>query len=125
MPPRFVEVVDVQAEASQSLAVLLARGVDLATALSYNVTDYLNSTNTTWLWERIAQYNNLTIDAVPAEWLTTLERLGVNTSAPEQYVPEGHARGYMLAALLLVVSREVYVHWRVKRLLRVHGIHAH
>ena len=42
--PRFVEVVDVSAEASSTIASLLASGESLAGRLAFNVSEYLNST---------------------------------------------------------------------------------
>ena len=124
MPARFVEVVDVSAEASSTIATLLARGGDLVGSLSFNVSDYLNATTADALWDTLTAYN-LSTDVLPADLGEALRAAGINVTAPEEYVPEGRARTYMLTSLALFVSREVYVRWRVARLLRGHGMHAH
>lgn len=124
MPPRFAEVVDVSAEASSTIAILLARGGDLAGQLSFNVGDYLNSTTADALWDTLAAYN-LSATSLPTDLGEALRAAGVNVTSPEEYVPDGRARTYLLASLALVVSREVYVRWRVSRLLRGHGMHSH
>lgn len=124
MPPRFAEVVDVSAEASSTIAALLARGGGLVSELSFNVSDYLNSTTADALWDTLAAYN-LTVDALPADLGAALRAAGINVTAPDEYVPEGRARSYMLTSLALLVSREIYVRWRVSRMLRGHGMHKH
>ena len=124
MPPRFVEVVDVSAEASSTIAMLLARGSGLVRDLSFNVSDYLNSTTADTLWETLAAYN-LTIDALPNDLGDALRAAGINVTSPEEYVPEGRARVYMVTGLTLLLTRELYVRWRVGRMLRGHGMHSH
>ena len=124
MPPRFVEVVDVSAEASSTIAMLLARGSGLVRDLSFNVSDYLNSTTADTLWETLAAYN-LTIDALPNDLGDALRAAGINVTSPEEYVPEGRARVYMVTRLTLLLTRELYVRWRVGRMLRGHGMHSH
>jgi len=124
MPPRFVEVVDVSAEASSTIATLLARGSGLVGHLSFNVSDYLNSTTADTLWETLAAYN-LTIDALPNDLGDALRAAGINVTSPEEYVPEGRARVYMITGLTLLLTRELYVRWRVGRMLRGHGMHSH
>ncbi|MGZ0213739.1 MAG: hypothetical protein ACKVI4_14805 [Actinomycetales bacterium] len=124
MPTRFVEVVDVGAEASSTVASILARGAGLAGKLSFDVTDYLNETTTDSLWQALAAYN-VTIDALPTDLGDALRAAGLDLTDPVEYVPEGRARTYMLTSLALVVTRELYVRWRVRRLLRGHGMHEH
>ena len=124
MPPRFVEVVDVAAEASASVAGLLASGHGLWGGLSFNLTDYLNESTTDALWEALAAYN-VSVDALPNDLGDALRAAGLNITASEEYVPEGRARAYMLTGLSLLLTREMYVRWRVSRLLRGHGMHAH
>ena len=124
MPPRFVEVVDVSAEATSTVAALLASGRGLVGQLSFNLTDYLNNTSTDALWAALAAYN-VSADALPADLGEMLRAAGLNITAPEEYVPEGRARTYFLTSLALFASRELFVRWRVRRMLRGHGMHAH
>jgi hypothetical protein len=124
MPPRFAEVVDVSAEASSTIATLLARGGDLVGRLSFNVSDYLNASTADALWDTLLAYN-LSVDTLPADLGEALRAAGINVTAPEEYVPEGRARTYFLTSLALFASRELYVRWRVSRMLRGHGMHAH
>lgn len=126
MPARFVEVVDVGAEATSTISTLLSRGQGLVGQLSFNVSDYLNNSNASaaLLWETLASYN-VTADLLPRDLGDALRAAGCNITAPEDYVPEGRARTYMLAGLTLLVTRELYVRWRVKRLLRQRGMHRH
>lgn len=125
MPTRFVEVVDVGAEASSTVASVLASGASLAGKLSFNVTDYLNDTTVDTLWQALAAYN-VSVDALPTDLGEALRVAGFNmTNLNQEYVPEGRARAYMLTSLALVLGRELYVRWRVKRLLRGHGMHEH
>jgi len=124
MPARFVEVVDVSAEASSTIATLLARGSGLVGQLSFNISDYLNGTTVDALWDTLAAYN-VSTDALPADLGEALRAAGIRVDAPEEYVPEGRARAYMLTGLALLMSRELYVRWRVSRMLRGHGMHSH
>jgi len=124
MPTRFVDVVDVGAEASSTVAWLMANGAGLAGTLSFNITDYLNETTVDSLLNAIAMYN-VSADALPTDLGQALRAAGLDVGAPAEYVPEGRARAYMLASLALLLTREVYVRWRVKRLLHGHGMHEH
>ena len=126
MPARFVEVVDVSAEAASTLSVLLTRGGGLVGNLSSALHDYINATNASTLWAALANYSNLTVDDMPTHWQTALQDMGMNvTLSPDELAPEGRARNYLLTALVLVVSRELFVRWRVGRMLRAHGVHKH
>ena len=120
--PRFVEVVDVGAEASSTLASLLAAGHGLVGKLSFNISDYINSTNPQALLDAFAQYN-LTIDALPVEYLAWAE--SINLTAHQDYVPVGRSRHYLLIGIAILVAREMYVRVRTTKLLRQHGIHPH
>lgn len=125
MPPRFVEVVDVTAEATSTIATLLARGSGLVGQLSFNASDYISSNaSITLLWETLAAYN-VSVDALPSDLGAVLRAAGVNMSAHEEYVPDGRARAYMLTGLTLLATREMFVRWRVNRLLRDCGTHSH
>ena len=120
--PRFVEVVDVGAEASSTLASLLAAGHGLVGKLSFNFTEYINSTNPQDLLIAFAKYN-LTIDALPAEYLEWAQ--SINLTAHQDYVPVGRSRHYLLFGIAILVVREMYVRVRTRKLLRQYGIHAH
>ena len=125
MPPRFVEVVDVGAEASSTIAALLARGGGLVGQLSFNVSDYFTTNaSAAALWEALAAYN-VSADALPRDLGDALRAAGINVTSPEDYVPEGRARTYMLTGLTLLVTRELFVRWRVMRLLWERGMHSH
>jgi len=124
MPPRFSEVVDVGAEASLTVAALLARGQGYVGQLSFNISDYITNTTSGAFASALERYN-LTLDAIPSDWGEALREAGLNLTAPEEYVPEGTALTYLLTALALFVSRELYVRWRVGRMLRKYGMHAH
>ena len=120
--PRFVEVVDVGAEASSTIASLLAAGQGLVGKLSFNISDYVNSTNPQSLLDAFAEYN-LTIDALPTDYLAWAE--SINLTNHKEYVPVGRARHYLLIGLTILAVREMYVRVRTTKLLRQHGIHAH
>ena len=125
MPARFVEVVDVGVEASSTVAALLARGQGLAGQLSFNVSDYLQTNaSLELLLQALASYN-VSADALPRDLGEALRAAGLNVTSAEDYVPEGRARVYMLTGLTLLVTRELFVRWRVNRLLRDRGMHAH
>lgn len=117
MPPRFVEVVDVGAEASSTIAALLASGRSLWGGLSFNVSQYINENTTEELVAALRDYN-LTLDAIPTEW-----DLKINMTVPDEYVPEGRARQYLLAGAGLILARELVIAWRVRRMLRQFGLH--
>ena len=112
------------AEASASVAGLLASGHGFWGGLSFNLTDYLNENTTDAFWDALAAYN-VSANALPTDLGDALRASGLNVTAPEEYVPEGRARAYMLTGLALLLTREMYVRWRVSRLLRGHGMHAH
>lgn len=118
--PRFVEIVDVAAEASSTIASLLAAGQGLAGKLSFNISDYINSTNPQSLIDAFAKYN-ITTDALPTEYLAWAE--SINLTNHTELVPAGRARHYLLMGLAILAAREMYVRVRTKRLLRQHGIH--
>lgn len=125
MPARFVEVVDVSAEASSTIATLLARGSGLVGQLSFGLGDYLETNaSAALLWKTLASYN-VSVDALPRDLSDALRAAGADITFSEDYVPEGRARAYILTGLTLVVTRELYVRWRVKQLLRERGVHIH
>ena len=121
MPARFVEVVDVSAEASSTIATLLARGSGLVGQLSFGLGDYLETNaSAALLWKTLASYN-VSVDALPRDLSDALRAAGADIAFSEDYVPGGRARAYILTGLTLVVTRELYVRWRVKQLLRERG----
>lgn len=61
--PRFVEVVDVSAEASSTVAALLASGQGLVGKLSFNVSEYLNTS-----YGRDVLLSTLTAYNVTPDW---------------------------------------------------------
>lgn len=129
MPVRFVEVVDVQAEASGLLASLLANGHAITHSLSFNFSDYLNTSSVTVdaLREAFAIYN-LTIDSLPVGWSDTavgaVVAAALNQAVVEVPPLQGSARQLIIAGLAMIVSREVVVQWLTRSLLRRHGVHA-
>ena len=124
MPARFVEVVDGVAEASSTLAQLLASGRGLVGTLSFNASDYLNATSSDALLDALRAYN-LTLDW-NAYWsdggaLGALVR-SLNITDPEVPAPAGPARHLLLVGASLLVSRELYVAVRARRVLRQYGM---
>ncbi|MGZ0213953.1 MAG: hypothetical protein ACKVI4_15875 [Actinomycetales bacterium] len=125
MPARFAEVVDVGAEASGTVAALIASGRGFAGQLSFNLTRYFDSLHDTdSLWQALSSYN-VTLDTIPTDWAEALRAAGLDVAAPDEYVPEGRARFYLTAGLVLLLTRELYVRWHVRRMLKAHGMHAH
>lgn len=125
MPPRFAEVVDVAAEASSTIATLLARGGGIVGQLSFNASEYFSSNaSIALLWDTLAEYN-ISVHTLPRDLGDALRAAGVNVTSSEEYVPVGSARAYMLTGATLILTRELFVRWRVKRLLRERGVHAH
>ena len=118
--PRFVEVVDVSAEASSTIASLLASGQGLVGKLSFNITDYLNTTHgQEALYEQFRAYNiTPNFEELPSVLINAL-----NITAPDVPAPHGAARHLLLFGILMLGSREVVVRWRVSRLLRKYGHH--
>jgi len=120
--PRFVEVVDVSAEASSTIAALLASGQGLVGKLSFNVTDYLNSTyGREALMEQLGAYN-ITPNWDDFQWASLADTL--NISAPDVPAPQGAARHLLVIGIAMLLSRELVLRWRVKRLLMRYGHHA-
>jgi hypothetical protein len=120
--PRFVEVVDVSAEASSTIAALLASGQGLVGKLSFNVTDYLNSTyGREALMKQLGVYN-ITPNWDDFQWVGLADSL--NISAPDVPAPRGAARHLLIVGLAMLMSRELVLRWRVTRLLRRYGHHA-
>ena len=117
--PRFVEVVDVGAEASTTIASLLASGQGLIGTLHFNVSDYLNST-----YGREALLSTLTAYNVTPNWddwqFAELAR-SINLTTPDVPAPQGTARHLLLFGILLLLSRETVLRWRVARLVRKYG----
>jgi hypothetical protein len=124
MPARFAEVVDVRAEASDTVAALIASGRGVAGQLSFNLTQYFALRDTESLWRALSSYN-VTLDTLPTDWAEALRAAGVNVASPDEYVPEGRARFYLTAGLALMLTRELYVRWHVRRVLKARGMHAH
>lgn len=126
MPPRFVEVVDVGAEATSTLASLLERGYALSDHLGWqNITSYLTRNDSLNILNTL-HYYNVSLDALPAQLHAAIVNANASFTDVGQYAPPpGRARTYMLVALLLVVTREVFVRWSVKRVLKQHGLHRH
>ena len=115
MPPRFVEVVDVGAEASLTVAAMLASGQRALHSLSFDVSQYLNENTTDALIAALHSYN-LTLDAIPVEW-------DLNFTVPHQLTPDGRAKYYLIVGMALMITRELIVAWRVRCLLRRCSLH--
>ena len=128
MPARFVEVVDVGVEASSTVAALLASGRGVVGQISFNLTEALglgeNATPSDVLWSALEAYN-VTFDTLPTDWAEALRAAGLDITTHDAYVPVGRARVYLGAALVLVLTREAFVRWRVRRMLKAYGMHAH
>lgn len=117
--PRFVEVINVGAEASSTIAALLASGQGLVGKLSFNITDYINSTyGHDVLLQTLSEYNitSTTFEDLPVAVLNAL-----NISAPDVPAPNGAARHLISVGLLLLVTRELLLQWRVRCLLLKYG----
>lgn len=120
--PRFVEVVDVSAEAATSIASLLASGSGLVNKLSFNVSDYLNTTyGRDTLLATLSAYN-VTPDWDDFQWAGIAG--SINLTAPDVPAPRGAARHLLLFGLCLLLSREAVLRWRVRRVLRKYGHYA-
>lgn len=117
--PRFIEVVDVSAEASSTIAALLASGKGLVGQLSFNVTDYLNTSLGRDTLMRQFEAYNITPDWDDWELAGLADAL--NITPPPVPAPRGAARHLLLFGILMVASRELVLRWRVRRLLRKHG----
>lgn len=121
MPPRFVEVVDVGAEASSTIAKLLASGEGLVGHLSFNVTDYLNTTyGRDSLLTALASYG-VTPNWDDWEWAGLAASLDI--APPELDAPRGAARHLLSTGIFLMLTRELFVRWRIRKVLRAHGHH--
>lgn len=120
MPARFVEVVDVGAEASSTVAALLASGQGLVGTLSFNLSDYVNaSCGGDALREALALYN-VTLDWDAWRQFAWAGPLGValNITAPDVAPPPTTARHMLLVGASIWAARELYVRWRVRRAIR-------
>ena len=117
--PRFVEVVDVSAEASSTIASLLASGESLAGRLAFNVSEYLNSTYGREALLAALNAYNVTPDWNDVQWTDLANTL--NITPPDVPAPRGAARHLILMGIALICSREMIVRWRVRRLLRRYG----
>ena len=120
MPPRFVEVVEVGAEASETIAQLLAIGHGWVSGLSFDLSLYFNETTFDTLREKLAEYN-ITAAQIPEDWRLRFE--DANFTLSEEYVPEGRARYYLAAGLSLIVARELVVRFLTRRKLKKFGMH--
>ena len=120
--PRFVEVVDVTAEASSTIASLLASGQGLVGKLAFNVSDYLNTSyGRDALLSTLAAYN-ATPDWDDFQWARLASTL--NITQTEELAPRGAARHMLLLGLALMGTRELIVRWRVSRMMRKYGHYA-
>jgi hypothetical protein len=128
MPARFVEVVDVGAEASSTLASLLAQGQALVGTLSFNLSNYLNasSVNIDSLREAFSAYN-ITVDSLPDDWrdwaLNGSIGAALNQTGVEIPSLHGSARRLVFAGVALIIAREIYVQWSTRRVLNRYGVH--
>jgi hypothetical protein len=120
--PRFVEVVDVSAEASSTVAALLASGQGLVGKLSFNVSEYLNTSyGRDVLLSTLTAYN-VTPDWDDWQWAGLAGAL--NITPPDVPVPRGPARHLLLVGVAMVLLREAAVRWRVRRLHKRYGHYA-
>jgi len=128
MPTRFVEVVDVGAETSNIVAVLLSRGHGMVGKLSFNVSDYLDASplSIDRLRDAFLHYN-ITLDSIPEDWRewAWASSLGsaLNQTAVEVPPLNGGARHLVMTGVAMILIREVYVQWKVRSLMRAHGSH--
>ena len=117
--PRFVEVVDVTVEASTTIASLLASGQGLVGKLSFNVSDYLNTTyGRDSLMTALDAYN---ITPNWDDWEFAGLASAIDILPPDTPAPRGAARHLLLLGVLMLLSREAIVRWRVWRLMRKYG----
>lgn len=109
------------AEASNTIAALLASGQGLVGKLSFNITDYLNSTyGQETLFEQLRAYNVTTnLDELPFALINAL-----NITSAEVAAPTGAARSLILGGLILFVSREFVVRWRIRRIMTEYSHHS-
>lgn len=120
--PRFVEVVDVTAEASSTVAALLASGKGFVGTLSFNVSRYLNTSYGREVLLSTLNAYNVTPDWDDWEWVKLADSLDI--MPPKVPAPHGAARHLLLMGIAMLILREVVVRWRVKCLLRKYGHNA-
>ena len=120
MPPRFVEVLDVQSEIASVFAQVVSSGQELAGRVQFNVSDYFNASTTDKLVEALEAYNISTEDIARTLNVFNL----TNTSISEVPPPTGMA-GYLIASGVGVLFlRYAIVGAHAKSLVRKYG-HAH
>lgn len=129
MPARFVEVVDVGAEASGVVASLLSRGTGWVGQLSFNISDYIDGSTVSVdrLREAFATHN-ITLDSLPDDWrewaINSTIGAALNQTASEVPPLEGNARHLIATGMAMILVRELYVQWKLRILLKRHGVHA-
>ena len=122
--PRFVEVVDVTAEASSTIASLFASGQGLVGHLSFNVSDFIFSNHgRERLMSTLAAYN-ATPDWDDWQWVRLADSLNITRVPSNVPPPRGPARHLLLIGLVLVLVRELVLRWRVRCILQKYGHHA-
>ena len=129
MPARFVEVVDVGAEASGVVASLISKGQGWVGQLSFNISDYINGS--TMSVERLREAfatHNITLDSQPDDWrewaINSTIGAALNQTAVDVPPLEGNARHLITTGLAMILVRELYVQWKLRILLKHYGVHA-
>lgn len=120
MSERFVEVLDVGAEASRVLTTLASRAQSTATEIHVNVTSFLNATTHTIdskVFDVLARHNVSREDV-----LDTLSSLHLNitntTLAKSVKKPSHTSLNLMLAGIFLIVVHLVLVNVESKSILK-------
>lgn len=121
---RFVEVVDVGAEASSTLAALLASGRGLSNPYAwFNASDYVNVS--IGALRNVFTLRNTTLDTFATGWrnwaVGGLAGAALDALTPNIPSIPDHARQLLLAAVLIVVLREFVTHVLTTRRIRKFG----
>ena len=125
MPQRFVEVIDLQGEASGVLSNLIEKAGSVSSNININLSDYINIT-TGLVDEKlvaILESYNLTSDDI-LDTLTLFD-LGISNSTLGRHIdrPRPIPLYLMMLGIALLASHLIIVHVSAKKLVNEFGNH--
>jgi len=124
MPARFVEVLDVSAEASVMVSKLAAQAGGLASYFKLNITSYINATSGHFdqrLVSVLEQYN-MTKDQISSV-MSSLSLDMSNTTLANIEKPKPVAGMLMAIGSVLILAHLIMVHVGSRRLMKKCGNH--
>ena len=124
MPARFVEILDVHAEANTLFKHLTVKASGIAANLQFNISDYINATSGVFdarVIHLLERYNMSKDDVFQA--MSSLNLQMSNTTFAQLETPRPIPKYLMTLGSAFIIAHLVIVHVQSRNLVRQYGHH--